>query len=85
MIALKPETHNDDKEALKELAQGALVMLLVVGLFVGLIATLAVIDKDNVPMAKGPFRVVDEYGDCDVVEYVPKGKAQVAFFLHCKP
>jgi hypothetical protein len=30
------------------------------------------------------FRVVDQYGPCEVVRYAPKNGAQYAYFLDCK-
>ena len=39
-------------------------------------------DKKSSPKEK--FRVVDQYGPCDVVRYTPKNGANYAYFLDCK-
>lgn len=74
---MKPET---DKEALFAVAQGAGIIVLTMGIFIGII--LLTSSKKPWPMEK--FMVVDEYNGCQVVRYLPKDDAVAAYFLDCR-
>lgn len=78
-----PETT--DKEALIEIAQGSAFVLLVTGVFVFFIWGLnGVVSRADSKNPEDRFRVVDQYGPCEVVRYAPRNGAEFVYFLDCK-
>jgi hypothetical protein len=69
-----------DREAFNEFARGAILPIIVLGLFFTFILTLS--DPEEKPQEK--FKVVDKYGPCEVVRYSPNGSAKYAYLLDCK-
>lgn len=68
-----------DKEAFNEFAKGATFIIVVMGVFVlflGLIGT-----REVEPTEK--FKVVDKYGDCEVVRYTDETQ-RWHYFLDCR-
>ena len=75
-----------NKEFLREFLAGVSFSLLVLGVFVLFIYGLGGIAEQQ-EVGKKPedrFRVVDNYGPCEVVRYAPKGEAKFVYFLDCK-
>ena len=75
-----------NKEFLREFLAGAGFSLLVLGVFVLFIYSMGGIAEQR-EAGKNPedrFRVIDQYGPCEVVRYAPKNGANYAYFLDCK-
>jgi len=73
----------DDKYALKELLNGAALILGIVGVFVIIIMVLAYFTTGGEPLSRS-FEVVDTYKGCDVVRYAPHQVAEYKYFLYCE-
>jgi hypothetical protein len=72
-----------NKEAFNEFARGFAFCIAVVGglmLFVGIFGT----SDEAKSKPEDRFKVVDQYGPCEVVRYMPKGDAKFVYFLDCK-
>jgi hypothetical protein len=68
-----------NKEAFIEFARGVGLIFIVMGVFFAFILTLA--KPENKPQEK--FRVVDQYGPCEVVRYTDDTN-RWHYFLDCK-
>jgi hypothetical protein len=68
-----------DKEAFREIVRGAIVPTVVLVLFFTFILTLG--EPDDAPREK--FKVVDQYGPCEVVRYTDDTN-RWHYFLDCK-
>ena len=68
-----------NKEAFLEVLRGLIVPTVVLGLFFTFIFTLG--DKQEEPTEK--FKVVDQYGSCEVVRYTDNTN-RWHYFLDCK-
>ena len=73
----------DDKYALKELLNGAALILGIVGVFIIIIMVLAYFTTGGEPLSRS-FEVVDTYKGCDVVRYAPHQVAEYKYFLYCE-
>jgi hypothetical protein len=73
-----------NKEAFNEFARGFAFCIAVVGgglmLFVGIFGT----PDEAKSKPEDRFKVVDQYGPCEVVRYSPKNGGNYAYFLDCK-
>ena len=78
---------NDDKEFLKDFLTGAMLPVGILGVVVLLAITLNGaanwLDAQPTPSDQR-FEVVDEYKECDVVQYNPDGSARYSYFLDCR-
>ena len=75
-----------NKEAALEIGKGVAFCLLVLGVFSVFIYSLSIISEGR-EAGKKPedrFKVVDQYGPCEVVRYSPKNGGNYAYFLDCK-
>ena len=73
-----------NKEALVEIAQGTSFVLLILGVFVLFIWGLNGIFRPSDVKPEDRFKVVDQYGPCEVVRYTPKYGDDFTYFLDCK-
>ena len=73
----------DDKYALKELLNGAALILGIVGVFIIIIMVLAYFTTGGERLSRS-FEVVDTYKGCDVVRYAPHQVAEYKYFLYCE-
>jgi hypothetical protein len=71
-----------NKEALREILMGASFGFVVVGVLILFIITLG--KSDDKAQSQDRFKVVDQYGPCEVVRFMPKGEAKYVYFLDCK-
>ena len=72
-----------NREMLIEFLKGAATSTLFFVVIMGAMA-LSIGNGDKGSSPKERFRVVDQYGPCDVVRYAPKNGANYAYFLDCK-
>jgi hypothetical protein len=72
----------DDKEALRELRNGLLFGIAVVGGIIMFVAIFGTFRGSDTPEKK--FQVVDRYKNCDVVRYTDPTQ-RWEYFLHCEP
>ena len=72
-----------DREALIEIAQGVSFGLLIMGVFVLFIWGLNWIFRPSDVKLEDRFKVVDQYGPCEVVRYAPRNGAEFVYFLDC--
>ena len=73
----------DDKYALKEVLQGAGIVVGCFSAFIIVMIVLAQISTNGEPL-KSSFEVVDKYKECDVVRYAPHQVAEYKYFLYCE-
>jgi len=73
----------EDKYALKEVLQGAGVVVGCFSAFIIVMFALAQISTGGEPL-KASFEVVDKYKECDVVRYAPHQVADYKYFLYCE-
>lgn len=71
-----------NREAFWELTQGVFFGLFFLTLFFLFVFSLGRSDEKVQPESR--FKVVDQYGPCEVVRYMPKGDAKFVYFLDCK-
>ena len=71
-----------NKEALREILMGASFGFVMVGVLILFIITLG--KPDDKAQSQDRFKVVDQYGPCEVVRFMPKGEAKYVYFLDCK-
>jgi hypothetical protein len=71
-----------NKEALQEVGKGVAFGLLGMGVFILLIWILNAMSPETKPEER--FRVVDTYGPCEIIRFMPKGEAKYVYFLDCK-
>ncbi len=71
-----------NQEAFREFVRGMAFVFLV--LIVLLAIVLALGKPNDKPQPENRFKVVDQYGPCEVVRYTPKGEAKFVYFLDCK-
>jgi len=71
-----------NQEAFREFVRGMAFVFLV--LIVLLAVVLALGDPKDKPKPEDRFKVVDQYGPCEVVRYAPKNGGNYAYFLDCK-
>jgi hypothetical protein len=71
-----------NKEALREILMGASFGFVMVGVLILFIITLG--KSDDKAQSQDRFKVVDQYGPCEVVRFMPKGEAKYVYFLDCK-
>ena len=71
----------DDKNALKEILQGAGIIGFTVGLFILFIFLLSL--KQNPPVESQSTKVLGTYKGCDVIEWHYGPLAEYKYFLHC--
>jgi Na+-transporting methylmalonyl-CoA/oxaloacetate decarboxylase gamma subunit len=75
-----------NKEAFFEVMKGTSFVFLILGTFCVFIYGMGGI-ADQQESGKKPedrFKVVDQYGPCEVVRYAPKNGGNYAYFLDCK-
>ena len=72
-----------NREMLIEFLKGAATSTLFFVVIMGAMA-LSIGNGDKGSSPKERFRVVDQYGPCDVVRYAPKNGANYVYFLDCK-
>ena len=73
----------DDKYALREVLQGAGIVVGAFAAFIVVMIVLAQISTNGEPL-KSSFEVVDQYKECDVVRYAPHQVAEYKYFLYCE-
>jgi hypothetical protein len=71
-----------DKEALREILMGVGFGFVIIGALTLFIITSG--KSDNKAQSQDRFKVVDQYGPCEVVRYMPRGEAKYVYFLDCK-
>jgi hypothetical protein len=71
-----------NREAFWELMQGVFFGLFFLTLFFLFVFSLGRSNEKIQP--ENRFKVVDQYGPCEVVRYTPKGEAKFVYFLDCK-
>jgi hypothetical protein len=72
---------NDDKEFLKEFIRGGATVAAVMGMFFLFVVSLSMFGGDD---PAETFKVVSEYGGCDVVRFAPPNGAEYSYFLDCR-
>ena len=72
--------YDSDRAAAIEFARGAGFVILVMGLFLVFLLTLG----ESEPKPAEKFEVVDHYGTCAVVKYMPPKRAESVYFLDCR-
>lgn len=72
-----------DKYALREVLQGAGIVVGAFAAFIVVMFGLAQISTGGEPL-KASFEVVDKYKECDVVRYTPHQVAEYKYFLYCE-
>ena len=72
-----------NREMLIEFLKGAATSTLFFVVIMGAMA-LSIGNGDKGSPPKERFKVVDQYGPCEVVRYAPKNGANYAYFLDCK-
>ena len=73
----------EDKYALREILQGAGIVVGCFSAFILVMIVLAQITTNGEPL-KSSFEVVDQYKGCDVVRYAPHQVAEYKYFLYCE-
>jgi hypothetical protein len=73
-----------DKQALTEIVSGIAFSSFILGVFVLFIYGLNGIFRGPEVKPEDRFRIVDQYGPCEVVRYAPKNGAEFVYFLDCK-
>jgi hypothetical protein len=73
----------EDKYALREVLQGAGIVVGAFAAFTIVMIVLAQVSTGGEPL-KSSFEVVDQYKGCDVVRYAPHQAAEYKYFLHCE-
>jgi hypothetical protein len=75
-----------NKEFLAEFALRAGFSILVMFFFLAFVYGLGKIDegRENGAQPESRFKVIDQYGPCEVVRFMPKGEAKYVYFLDCK-
>jgi len=73
----------EDKYALREVLQGAGIVVGAFAAFIVVMIVLAQISTNGEPL-KSSFEVVDKYKECDVVRYAPHQVAEYKYFLYCE-
>ncbi len=75
-----------NKEFLTEFARGASLAVLVMFFFLAFVYGLGKIEggREDGAQPESRFRVVDTYGPCEIVRFMPKGEAKNVYFLDCK-
>jgi len=75
-----------NKEFFAEFARGAGFAILVMFFFLAFVYGLGKIDEgmENGAQPESRFKVIDQYGPCEVVRFMPKGEAKYVYFLDCK-
>ena len=71
----------DDKQALNEFLRGAAVVGGIVALFLLIMAAIGVIGEEKTSTSN--FTVIDQYKDCDVVQWHYSMLSDYKYFLHC--
>ena len=71
-----------NKEALQDILMGASFGFVVVGVLILFTITLG--KPNDKARSEDRFKVVDQYGPCEVVRYAPKTGGNYAYFLDCK-
>jgi hypothetical protein len=72
-----------DKYALKEVLQGAGIVVGAFAAFTIVMFVIAQVSTGGEPL-KASFEVVDKYKECDVVRYAPHQVAEYKYFLYCE-
>jgi hypothetical protein len=75
-----------NKEAALEISKGLAFCFLVLGVFSVFIYSVGAIlgGQEAGKKPEDRFKVVDQYGPCEVVRYSPKNGGNYAYFLDCK-
>ena len=74
----------DDREALRELMNGAAFVIGILAIAVFIIAVVGIpSDTSDKRKPEEKFKVVDTYGGCDVIRYTDRSN-DWNYFLHCK-
>ena len=71
-----------NKELIIEFARGAGLTVLVMGVFFAVILLTG--RPEDKPQPENRFKVVDKYGPCEIVRFMPKDGAKYVYFLDCK-
>ncbi len=71
-----------NREALQDILMGASFGFVMVGVLILFTITLG--RPNDKARSEDRFKVVDQYGPCEVVRYTPKGEAKFVYFLDCK-
>jgi hypothetical protein len=71
----------DDKDALKEFLQGAVGVIVVVGLFILFCSLLW--QSENPPVESQSTKVVGTYKECDIIQWHYGPLAEYKYFLYC--
>jgi hypothetical protein len=71
-----------NKEALQEILMGASFGFVMVGVLI--LFTITSGRPNDKARSEDRFKVVDQYGPCEVVRYAPKNGGNYAYFLDCK-
>jgi hypothetical protein len=71
-----------NKEFLREFARAGLFTFVVLGVFFAFVLLMGRPEERTRPEDR--FKVVDTYGPCEIVRFMPKGEAKYVYFLDCK-
>ena len=71
-----------NQEAFREFVRGMAFVFLVLIVFLSIVLALG--KSEDKPQPEDRFKVVDQYGPCEVVRYAPKNGSNYAYFLDCK-
>jgi hypothetical protein len=77
---------HSNKEFLAEFVRGAGFSVIVMCFFLAFVYGLGKIEEGRGDGAKSEsrFKVIDQYGPCEIVRFMPKGEAKYVYFLDCK-
>jgi hypothetical protein len=75
-----------NKEFLAEFARGAGFAILVMFFFLAFVYGLGKIEggREDGAQPESRFKVIDQYGPCEVVRFTPKNDSRYHYFLDCK-
>ena len=71
----------DDKQALKEVVQGAGIIVFIVGAFILFVILLG--QSQNPPVEQQSTKVVGTYEECDIIQWHYGPLAEYKYFLYC--